>query len=452
MELNLFVKELFSNAQEEGFSEYEVYYVDRESLSISVYKEEVEKYNLNNSAGLSFRGKFGDRIGYSYTEILDEDAIEMLVKKAKENVLAIENNDIQFIYEGDKEYKEISTYHEELEDIPADKLINIAISMEKEAKKYCNKVESFSGCSVSYSSGKYGIINSKGLNLSNKSNLLTAYVVPIVKDLDKMYDGCGYVVAKSLNDVKPDKIAKMGVDEALSKIGGTSIASGNYKVIINNEAMVSLLSTFAGIFSGDAVQKGLSLLKDKEGEIIAADIVNLVDDPHLEDGLASVSFDDEGVATLKTYLIKNGKLNSLLHNLKTANKAGVKSTGNGFKSSYASPISVSPTNFYIEPGINSLEEMTKKINKGLIITDFAGLHSGANSITGDFSLAAKGFYIEDGIKTHPVEQITVAGNFFTLLNNIEEIGSDLKFPMSSVGSPSIVIKELSIAGEGAKNE
>ena len=335
MELNLFVKELFSKAQEEGFSEYEVYYVDRESLSISVYKEEVEKYNLNNSAGLSFRGKFGDRIGYSYTEILDEDAIEMLVKKAKENVLAIENNDIQFIYEGDKEYKEISTYHEELEDIPADKLINIAISMEKEAKKYCNKVESFSGCSVSYSSGKYGIINSKGLNLSNKSNLLTAYVVPIVKDLDKMYDGCGYVVAKSLNDVKPDKIAKMGVDEALSKIGGTSIASGNYKVIINNEAMVSLLSTFAGIFSGDAVQKGLSLLKDKEGEIIAADIVNLVDDPHLEDGLASVSFDDEGVATLKTYLIKNGKLNSLLHNLKTANKAVVKSTGNGFKSSYA---------------------------------------------------------------------------------------------------------------------
>ena len=376
----------------------------------------------------------------------------MLVKKAKENVLAIENNDIQFIYEGDKEYKEISTYHEELEDIPADKLINIAISMEKEAKKYCNKVESFSGCSVSYSSGKYGIINSKGLNLSNKSNLLTAYVVPIVKDLDKMYDGCVYVVAKSLNDVKPDKISKMGVDEALSKIGGTSIASGNYKVIINNEAMVSLLSTFAGIFSGDAVQKGLSLLKDKEGEIIATDIVNLVDDPHLEDGLASVSFDDEGVATLKTYLIKNGKLNSLLHNLKTANKAGVKSTGNGFKASYASPISVSPTNFYIEPGINSLEEMTKKINKGLIITDFAGLHSGANSITGDFSLAAKGFYIEDGIKTHPVEQITVAGNFFTLLNNIEEIGSDLKFPMSSVGSPSIVIKELSIAGEGAKNE
>ena len=157
MELDLFVKELFKKASESGFSEYEVYYVDRESLSISVYKSEVEKYNLNNSAGLSFRGKFGDRIGYSYTEILDEDAIDMLVNKAKENVLAIENEDIQFIYDGDKEYKEVSTYYQALENVPADKLIKIALDMEGEAKRYSDKVESFSGCVVSYSSGKYGI-------------------------------------------------------------------------------------------------------------------------------------------------------------------------------------------------------------------------------------------------------------------------------------------------------
>ena len=103
-----------------GFNEYEVYYVDRESLSISVYKEEVEKYNLTTSYGLSFRGKINGKIGYSYTEILDEDAIDMLVKNAKESALVIENEDIQFIYEGDKEYSEVSTYYEALENIPAD--------------------------------------------------------------------------------------------------------------------------------------------------------------------------------------------------------------------------------------------------------------------------------------------------------------------------------------------
>ena len=108
--------------------------MDRESLGISVYKEEVEKYNLNNSAGLSFRGKLGDRIGYSYTEILDEDAIDMLVKKQRKCFRAIENNDIQFIYEGDKEYKKNSTYYEALENLAPDKLINIAINMEKKLK------------------------------------------------------------------------------------------------------------------------------------------------------------------------------------------------------------------------------------------------------------------------------------------------------------------------------
>ena len=88
-----------------------------------------------------------------------------------------------------------------------------------------------------------------------------------------------------------------------------------------------------------------------------------------------------------------------------------------------------------------------EVGEGLLITEFAGLHSGANSITGDFSLAAKGFYIKDGKKDFPVEQITVAGNFFDLLKNITEVGSDLKFPMSSVGSPSIRVEGLSIAGK-----
>ena len=447
MELNKFVNELFDKAKEVGFAECEVYYVDKESLSIGVYKGEVEKYNLNNSYGLSFRGKINDKIGYSYTEILDNDAIDMLVRSAKESALSIESEDIQFIYEGDKEYKDVSTYYPALENIEADKLINIALGMEREAKELSDKVTSFGGCAVSYSSGNYGIINTKGLNLKNKSNILTAYVVPILTIDDKMYDGFGYVVAKSLDEVDVKKIAKQGIEEALSKVNGKSVQSGNYPIVIKNEAMVSLLSTFAGVFSADAAQKGLSLLKDKEGEVIASSNVSLVDNPHLEDGLATVGFDDEGVATKKTYLIKDGKLETLLHNLKTANKAGVKSTGNGFKESYASPISVSPTNFYIEPGNKDFDGVISSIDKGLIICDFAGLHSGANAITGDFSLAAKGFYIENGKKTFPVEQITIAGNFFDMLKNIEEVGNDLLFPMSSVGSPSVRVNGLSVAGE-----
>ena len=283
--------------------------------------------------------------------------------------------------------------------------------------------------------------------MKNERNSLSAYVIPIIEADGEKYDGMGYVLAQKLDDIKPDELAKQAIEEATSRIGGKSIPSGNYKIIINNEAMVSLLGTFSSIFNSEQAQKGLSLLQGKEGEIIASDIVTLIDDPHLKDGLGTCSFDDEGVATYTKEIVTNGKLNTLLYNLKTANKAGVKSTGNGFKSSYASTVGVSETNFYIKPGEKTFDELCEIVKDGVIITEFAGLHSGASSVTGDFSLAAKGFMIENGKKTFPVEQITIAGNFFTLLKDIEEVGCDLKFPMSSIGSPSIIVKELSIAGK-----
>lgn len=447
MEFKEFKNRLFKEARKEGLTEFEIYFSNKESLSISTYKEEVEKYNLNKSFGVSFRAKIDGKMGYSYTEIIDEDAIKMLVENAKSSALSIENDDPQFIYEGDKEYSKVESYYKDLENIDAKRLIDLAIDMEKECKKYSDKVVNFAGCGISYVNVKYGLMNSKGLELADKSNLLTAYVVPVIEIDNKKYDGFGYGKAKSVDELNPAKIAKQAIDEAMEKVGAKSIKSDKYKTVIKNEAMVSLLQSFWSVFDADSAQKGISLLKDKEGEIIASDKVTLIDNPLMKDGLASVGFDDEGVATFEKEVVENGKLKTLLHNLKTANKAGIKSTGNGFKSSYASPVSVGPTNFYLKNGEKDFNELLKEVNNGVIISEFSGLHAGANSITGDFSLAAKGFMIENGKQTFPIEQITVSGNFFKLLKDIEEICSDVKFPMSSFGSPSVLINELSIAGE-----
>lgn len=447
MEFLQFKNLLFEKAKIAGFDECEIYFSDGESISISVYEGEVEKYNLAKSFGLSFRGKINNKMGYSYTEILDEAAIDMLINSAKNSATLIENDDETFIYVGDKTYSEVKTYSKELENIDPGKMIDLALDLEKEAKNYCDKVVNINGCKISYSSSNYGIYNTKGLELNNKDNILTSYVVPVVEDESGKNDGVGYVVASSLDEVKPREMAAQGVEEALSKLGGKSIPSGSYKTIIYNEAMVQLLETFASTFSGDAAQKGLSLLKGKEGDMIASPIVTIVDDPLMEGGLASAPFDDESVATFTKELVYEGKLNTLLHNLKTAHKQGVKSTGNGFKASYASSVNVSESNLYLRKGEKSFEELMSEINEGVIITDLAGLHSGANTVSGDFSLAAKGFYVENGKKTFPVEQITLAGNYFDLLKNIVAVGNDLKFPMSNVGSPSVLVTGLSIAGK-----
>lgn len=447
MEFLQFKNLLFEKAKIAGFDECEIYFSDGESISISVYEGEVEKYNLAKSFGLSFRGKINNKMGYSYTEILDEAAIDMLINSAKNSANLIENDDETFIYVGDKTYSEVKTYSKELENIDPGKMIDLALDLEKEAKNYSEKVVNINGCKISYSSSNYGIYNTKGLELNNKGNILTSYVVPVVQDESGKNDGVGYVVASSLDEVKPRQMVAQGVEEALSKLGGKSIPSGSYKTIIYNEAMVQLLETFASTFSGDAAQKGLSLLKGKEGQMIASPIVTIVDDPLMDDGLATSPFDDEGVATFTKELVYEGKLNTLLHNLKTAHKQGVKSTGNGFKASYASSVGVSESNLYLRKGEKSFEDLMNKIGEGVIITDLAGLHSGANTVSGDFSLAAKGFYVENGKKTFPVEQITLAGNYFDLLKNIVAVGDDLKFPMSNVGSPSVIATGLSIAGK-----
>lgn len=447
MEFLEFKEKLFKEAKNKGFDECEIYYIDRESINITAYEQEVDKYNLNTTFGISFRGMYNKKMGYSYTEIMDEDAIKMLVRNAIECARTIESDDEQFIYKGDKEYPEINNYSKALENIEVDKLINIALELEKKTKEYSPKVVNIGGCSVGYGSSKYGIYNTKGLELVSKNNMLTAYVVPIVEENGQKYDAVGYTIAESIEDVDTDKIVKEGVEEALSRIGGTTIKSGSYKTVIYNEAMVSLLDAFVDVFDADSAQKGLSLLKDKEGEKIASDILTIIDDPLLKGGLASTPFDDEGVASFRKDIVSKGELITLLHNLKTANKAGVKTTGNGFKASYASPVGIQPTNFYIDKGTNSLEDLLQDVKEGVLITDFSGLHAGANSITGDFSLAAKGFYIKNGKKDFPIEQITVAGNFFDVLKNIRKIGSDLKFPLNNIGSPSCIVEGLTIAGK-----
>lgn len=129
----------------------------------------------------------------------------------------------------------------------------------------------------------------------------------------------------------------------------------------------------------------------------------------------------------------------------------METTGNANRASFKSPVSIAPTNFYIMPGGSSYDELVARLEDGLIIINVQGLHSGANPVSGDFSLGAYGYRVENGRVTGAVDQITISGNFFSLLQDVEEIGSDLEFGIpssgSNVGSPSLLIRALAVAGK-----
>lgn len=234
--------------------------------------------------------------------------------------------------------------------------------------------------------------------------------------------------------------------EAVSKLWAESIQLGNYPVIFRHNTATELFASFISSFSGENVEKGFSILKGKLGQTIAGHNINVIEDPLMEGAPGAEGFDAEGYPTKRVLLVKNGKLLNFMHNRKTSKKAGTSSTGNASKNGFNSTVTVGAHNVYLKPGDKGLEDIIKETQDGLFIIELHGTNAGINSVSGDFSLYAAGFLIEKGKLTHPVNQITVSGNIFKVMNNLDEIANDLIIK-SSVTSPSVKVRSLSISGK-----
>ena len=450
MEINTFIKKLFERAAEAGYEASEAYYVTGDSFQVSVKGGQIINYNVSSSVGLSFRALVNGKMGYASTQVLDDDAIDLLIDGASGNAGMIETEDEEFIFAGSEKYPELDVYNPAIDAITAAEKIDMAKQLEQKVLALDPAVKQVQMVQVVSMNGEKRIVNSKGLDVSFRDNAIGCAAVAIAMDEGKVAVGMGYKFVRKPEELDLDQAAAAAVKDAVDGLNAAPVASGAYKVILRNDVMGSMLSCFDSVFSADMAQKGLSLLKGREGEEIAAPIITIVDDPLDPNALASTPFDAEGVATTRREIVKDGKLVTLLHNLKTAKKQGVETTANASKGSYASAVDIAPTNFYILPGNASIEELFAQAGDGLLITDVAGLHSGANQISGDFSLGASGYRIENGKLTEAVNQITVAGNFFEMLKDIEAVANDLEFgfPGSScIGSPSVMISKLAIAGK-----
>ena len=447
MTIEQFTQALLSEAKKAGIDAAEIYLSSGDSFRAMCVQGQISNYTVNSTRGLSLRGLYKGKMGYAATEAFDEEAVGQLVSAVKESAELTEDEDVQEIYRGDESYPTVENYNPALDQVEESRKLDFVLEMEKKAKALDPRIMQLNYDLISTNSGEVRIMNSYGLNLCHRDNIAFAVASAVAKEGDRVVTGEGFKVSRNFEELDADAIAKEAVEEALFMLRAAPVPSGNYRAIIHAKCMPSLLGTFAGVFSAESAQKGMSLLAGKEGEIIASDAVTLMDDPLLPGGLDSKPFDAEGVATRTKAVIEKGRLTTLLHNLKTARKAGVKTTGNAAKGSYAGAVDVSPSNFYLAPGEKTLDELMADVGNGLVITEVSGLHAGANPISGDFSLIAQGYTVKDGKKDAPVEQITVAGNFYQLLKNIRAVGSDLCFPGSPIGSPSVDVGEIAVAGK-----
>ena len=436
-----------SAAAELSAAEYEIYYKEGFDTSVETLSGEVSSLSSSAYRGVCVRVADGGRVGYASSELMEEEELASLVHRALENAKAVEREDTVGIYAGGEEYQ--ANNKSEFTELDAAELRSLATSVADRAYARSEKVTDGTESAAGSSGFTVRISNSHGLDLENRAGVSYLNLSAVIADADERESGYELVEYKKGCDV--DALVEKAVKIAESKIGAVGVKSGKYNVIIDPKRMRQLLSAYVSAFYAKSAQSGLSLLRGKEGEQVAADIVTVTDDPMHEGVAVTTTFDAEGVPTYRKNIIENGVLKTLLYNRETAAKAGCSSTGNAGKGSYASPVSTTPYAFCIEAGDKTTDELIALAGDGILITTLNGLHAGTNAVTGDFSLESAGFMIRNGKIAESVKSFTVAGNFFELLKNITALSDKVEVGVSggytTFGAPYVLVPDMSVAGK-----
>lgn len=442
------VKEALSAAAlRAGLKDYEIYWESEESLSVETLKDTVSAFSSGNSRGVCFRCIVDGHIGSASGELMTDDALEDLVRRAISNAQAIDTDDKPILFAGSPHYEKVTSPEPILAAPSA--LRHLALDLQKATYAQSEKVGDGTQSYTMSSVCEIGLSNSNGLSLSGRFGVTGAFVNAIVRQGDEARDAFQSMPGSTMEELAD--LPRIAVSRALDQFGAGPVKSGKYDVVFSGEVFREFLGTFSPIFSAKQAQLGLSLLAGKEGSAIASPCVTLVDDPMRAGSPIQTSFDGEGVATARRAVVENGVLHTLLYDLTTAARAGKESTGNGHRGGYASPVTISPYHFCLAAGTDRQEDLFAAAPDGVYLTKCKGFHAGANPVTGDFSIDSEGFRIRNGKRAEPVRGFTVAGNFFELLKSIERVGNTVLWQMptglTSFGSPDLLARNISIAGE-----
>ena len=446
--MELFKQKIAERCDEKGITQYEIYYQLGESTCVSIHQQEINQFTSSVEGGVCFRCMVAGRMGYAATESLDPEQAKSLVDRAADNAAVLETEDVQFLGQGNQTYRKMDR---QPYDLPTtEELISTALDTQKAIYAADSRVVDGTSTQCLREKSEIGIWNSNGLNLNYVNQIAGIVTAAVVSDDGEMANDA-QIRLGALDTVDGKALAIETVEAALEKLGGEPAPTGVCPVVFSPKAMTELLKTFSGCFSAEAAQKGLSQLADKEGQQIGSTLLTILDDPFHPQNPMPIPFDAEGSPTAQKAVVEGGVLKTLLHNLKTAHKAGCKTTGNAAKSGYKAPIGIHPFTMYIAAGESSVEELLHQAGQGVYIDALHGTHAGTDAVSGDFSIQSTGYLIENGQKTERIKGFTVAGNFFDLMKKITAVADDTELPMplgmTAFGSPTVLVSELSIAGK-----
>ncbi|HWX53563.1 MAG TPA: TldD/PmbA family protein [Verrucomicrobiae bacterium] len=440
--------DVVSRAMKAGATAAEAIVREGSEFSTLVRLGQVETLKESGSRAVGLRAFLGKRAASTYSSDFTDDGIEQLVKGAV-TLARITSEDP---YAGLPDLDQLGSlpgdlqlYFDDVYSLPPEERIEFARRTEKAALDTDPRLKNSDGGSFDASIGRKVMANSLGFVGDYQGSYCSISTAPIAQDEHgHMQRDYWFSSERTLARLdSPEAVGREAARRTLQRLGARKIASTRVPVVLDPMVARSILNNIADAVNGDAIYRHSSFLAGKLGEKIAGDNVTVVDDGTIPGGFGTSPFDGEGVPSRRTVVIENGILKSYLLNTYTAKKLGLKTTGNAARGLAGNP-GIGSGNFFLQKGARTPQQIIADVKQGLYITGFLGF--GVNLVTGDFSRGASGVWIENGAFAYPVEEITVAGNFKEMLNNISEIGNDLVF-RGSTAAPTIRLDGMTIAGQ-----
>jgi PmbA protein len=434
--------DLLKWAKAAGADAADALYVNGESISVAQRMGEREKLESSEGRDLGLRVFVGQRQAFVSSTDFAPTALRTLAQRAVDMARAVPEDPVCGIAP-----EELLTHgwpDLDLDDKrrPTAKSLLTQAAEAEDAARAVKGVTNSEGAEASWSRFSMALAASNGFSGGYRRSgysLSCSVLGGEGTGMERDYEWSSAVHRQDL--MAPATVGRNAGKFVVRRLNPRKAQSARVPVVYDRRVSGGLIGHLASAINGRAVARGTSFLKDKMGEKIFADGIRILDNPLRKRGLGSRPFDAEGLATRRYAVIDDGHLTTWLLDLAAARQLKLKPTGHAARGT-SGPPSPTTSNFYLEKGKLSVEELIGDIKSGLFITDLIGF--GVNGVTGDYSRGASGFWIENGKLGWPVSGITVAGNLKDMFLNMTP-ANDLQFK-SATNAPTVRIEGLTVAG------
>ncbi len=427
----------------------EVYISRDRELTVQMSRGQVEKLSQSGSHGMGVRVIQDGKMGYAYTADLSEESVERTWRAAVELSEVATPDEYRALPDPEPiPDEDLQIYDPQLEALSVEDKIAFLKKVEETTLNYDPRIiattftQYFDGTTSVY------MANSRGFVGEYSRTGAGSFLFAVARGEDGgMVNAPGFGAATHWQKLDPEMIGREAAEKTLSILGGSPVPTQTASVVLDYFVGAQILAALAMAMTAEAMQRKRSFLLDKLGQTVASDMVTLMDNGRLPGGFGSAPFDGEGVPTSATRLIDEGVFQNVIYDSYTARKAGKRSTGNAQRNGHQSLPRLAPSNFYMQPGQLSRQDIIKGVEKGLFVISVMQT-GGIDPVTGDCSMGANGVWIENGEFVGPVGGVTIATTLGDLLKNITQVGNDLRMVpvFGNIGVPTLRVDNVTIGG------